>query len=75
MLAVNPDKACECDVTMLALSVVVLPYPVVVPYSTWVSDASFVVQVIVAAVLVTPELPTLLIVGGVVSGAAVVVNV
>jgi hypothetical protein len=47
----------------------------VVPYSTCVFAGSFVVHVIVAPVLLKPELDTPLIVGGVVSGAAVVVNV
>jgi hypothetical protein len=46
---------------------------VVNPYSTWLSEASFVVHVIVAPLDVTPLLATLEITGGVVSGGAGVV--
>jgi hypothetical protein len=42
-----------CVATMAVFSVVDDPYAVVVPYSTWLSDDSSVVQPIVAAVLVT----------------------
>jgi hypothetical protein len=47
---------------------------VVNPYSTWLSETSFVVQVIVAPPEVIPPLATLEITGGVVSGGAVVVK-
>jgi hypothetical protein len=53
------------------LSEVDEPYDVVVPYSTWLSAASFVVQVIVAPAEDTAEAVTAEITGGVVSGAAV----
>ena len=51
------------------------PYAVEVPYSTWRLAGSFVLQVIVAPPVVTPECWTALITGGVVSGGASVVNV
>jgi hypothetical protein len=47
--------------------VVVVPYEVLVPYSTCESPASFVVQLIVALLDVMLLAVTLLIVGGVVS--------
>ncbi len=74
MLAVSPLKPCECEVT-IDDPVDVKPYDVVVPYSTSESDASLVVQEMVAAAAVMPELVTLEITGGVVSAGAVVVNV
>jgi hypothetical protein len=48
---------------------------VVNPYSTWLSEDSLVVQVIVAPPEVIPLLVTLEITGGAVSGGAAVVNV
>jgi hypothetical protein len=73
--AVNPFNACACDVCSAALSVVVLPYCVVVPYSTCVVDASFVVQLTVTPLVVMPEAATALITGGVVSSGVEVVKV
>ena len=52
MLAVRPLKAWEWLVTMAVASVVELPYDVVVPYSTSVSELSLVVHVMVAPALV-----------------------
>ncbi len=74
MLAVNPLRLCECEVTSDAPEAV-KPYEVVVPYSTSESDSSSVVQEMVAAVAVMPELVTLVITGGVVSVGAAVVKV
>jgi hypothetical protein len=65
----------ECAVTFDVLSVLDDPYDVLVPYSTCVSDASSVVHDTVAPLLVRPDDPTPEIVGGVVSGAAAVMNV
>ncbi len=74
MLAISPLKPCECEV-IIDDPVDVKPYDVVVPYSTSESDASSVVQEMVAAAAVMPELVTLEITGGVVSAGAAVVNV
>lgn len=54
----------------LVLSEEELPYAVVTPYSTWVSEDSFVVQVMVAEEVVMFEETMFEIVGAVVSGAA-----
>ncbi len=74
MLAVSPLKPCECEV-IIDDPVDVKPYDVVVPYSTSESDASLVVQEMVAVETVMFELATLEITGGVVSGGAAVVKV
>jgi hypothetical protein len=55
-------------VTIAVFSVVDDPYAVVVPYSTWLSDASSVVQPIVAPAVVMAVALTPLMTGGVVSG-------
>jgi hypothetical protein len=60
---------------MVVLRVVDDPYAVVVPYWTWVSDASFVVQVTVAPLEVMFVACTAVIVGAVVSVDVVVVKV
>jgi hypothetical protein len=64
-----------CDATIVVFSALLLTYDVVMPYSTCVSLASFVVHHTDAALDVTPELDTPPITGGVVSGGAWVVNV
>jgi hypothetical protein len=71
----SPFNACACDVCIVVFRLVVLPYAVVVPYSTCVVEASFVVQLIVALFVVTPEAATALITGGVVSTGMEVVKV
>ncbi len=75
MLAVNPLRLCECEVTSVEFRVVEVPYDVVTPYSTSESDASLVVQETVAVETVMFELATLEMTGGVVSGGAAVVKV
>ena len=67
MLEVSPLIVTEWDVTILAFTGVELPYALDVPYSTCESAGSFVVHVIVALLLVTPDDMTLEITGGVVS--------
>ena len=62
------------DVTIDAFGVVLDPYAVVVPYSTWLSAPSLLVHVTVAPLTDTPDAVTADSVGGVTSGA-VVVNV
>jgi len=57
---------------MVVLTAVELPYERVGPYSTWLSDASFVAQVISADFVVMLEDATFETVGGVVSPARVV---
>ncbi len=62
-------------VTLWLLTIVVLrfafkPYDVLLPYSTWESEGSLVVQVILAELLVIFVTLMLLIVGGVVSDGA-----
>src|SRR6266571_2445503 len=69
VLAVRPPSPWECDVTRAALSAVAKPYPVVVPYSTWPSLASSVVQVTVADAVLADVPETPLITGAVVSAA------
>ena len=63
----RPDRVRECDVSRLELSAVDEPYAVEVPYSTWVSEASLVVQLMTAPELVMPVLLIAEITGGVVS--------
>jgi len=59
---------------MLELIVVEDPYDVLVPYSTWVSDASSVFQATEAPVEVISEVATSEMTGAVVSGGAAVVK-
>ena len=66
----KPLRFTECDVTELALSVVDVPYAVVVPYSTWLSEPSSVVQLTVALAEAMLEDDTAEMTGGVVSVAA-----
>src|SRR6185295_4177745 len=51
----SPDNACEWEVTIAVFSVVLLPYAVVGPYSTRVSEASLVVQVMLAPLALIPD--------------------
>ena len=62
----------ECEVTKEVLMVVVEPYPVVVPYSTWLEDAWSVVQVMIAELDVIEVTVTDVITG---AGSAEVVKV
>src|SRR6059036_2571764 len=66
VLAVRPPSPWECDVTRAALRAVAKPYAVVVPYSTWPSAASLVVQVTVADAVLAEVPVTPLITGAVV---------
>jgi len=75
VLAESPLKPDECAVTIEALTAVVTPYAVVVPYSTCESLASSVVQETVAPEAEIADVATPLITGGVVSVGAEVVNV
>ena len=56
--AAKPEIDCECAVTIAGSSTVVDPYPVVVPYSICVDDASLVVHPIVTPVADTPDVDT-----------------
>src|SRR5262245_27905112 len=75
VLGLSPVSGCEWTSTKLGSKAVRLPYAVVVPYSTWLSDGSFVVQLMIAPVVIIPELLTAEMTGGVVSGSGNVVNV
>ena len=76
MLGSSPLRVTLWLVTREVSNVVVYPWDAVGPYSTWLVDDSSVVQVITVPVLVVLEAagPTVMV-GGVVSGVAVVVNV
>ncbi len=71
VLALSPLMVWLWLVTKVLSRVVVVPYPVVGPYSTWLEAGLLVVQLIWAPVLViAPALTALIAVGG--GGAAVV---
>lgn len=70
VLEERPVRVCECDVTRVESCVVWEPYDVVIPYCTCEVDASFVVHVISACVVVMEEEATLDITGAVVSSGA-----
>jgi hypothetical protein len=72
---VNPDSDTECDRVRAVFNVDVCPYETVVPYSTWLLAASFVVQMIVAPRLVTSVADTAEIKGGVTSAITVKLKV
>jgi hypothetical protein len=67
VLALSPEIFIECEVTRASSKVVCVSYPVVNPYSTCELEASFVVQVIVAEVVVMLEEAIFVIVGAVIS--------
>jgi hypothetical protein len=71
-LAARPVRDWECGVVREELRVVLLPYDVVKPYSTWVSADSLVVQDMVAEddVIEPAEIDEM--VGAVVSGGGMV---
>ena len=75
MLSVSPVRVSEWEVTGEVASAVDSPYAVGVPYSICESEASSVVQLIVAVEVVMLALPTLEMTGGVVSGGVAVVKV
>src|SRR6266511_1208801 len=51
----RPDSTCEWEVSSAAFRVVLLPYDVVGPYSTRESEASLVVQVMLAPLALIPD--------------------
>ena len=67
MAEVKPESVWECDVIREVLRVVCKPYDAVSPYSICVSEASFVVNVTVAPVVVIGDAATEEMVGAVVS--------
>src|SRR5258705_12928055 len=67
----RPDSACEWGVTIAVFRVVLLPYDVVGPYSTCESEASLVVQVMLAPLALIPDACTAEITGALRSFATV----
>ena len=54
-MAERPESDAECDVIKDVFKAVCEPYPVVNPYSIWLSEDSFVVQEIVAKEVVIED--------------------